>query len=118
MFAIDTLDGEHVGALNMNSIDERNGTFSIGIQVDKDERGQGYDTRAIKILLTYAFLERRLYKFNDYVLEGNEGSMRMMLKLGCVQEGIRRQDIYTNGRYQDLILFSLRKDEFLAHDKI
>lgn len=91
MFAIDTLEGEHVGALNMNSIDERNGTFSIGRQIDKDHRGQGYGTRAIKILLTYAFLERRLNKFNDYVLDGNEGSIRMMLKLGCVQEDIRRK---------------------------
>lgn len=115
MFAIDTLDGEHVGALNLNSIDERNGTFSIGIQVDKDHRGQGYGTRAITILLRYAFLERRLHKFNDYVLEGNDGSIRMMKKLGCVQEGVRRQVIYTNGKYQDLILFGLTKDEFLAH---
>ncbi|MFD1989996.1 GNAT family N-acetyltransferase [Paenibacillus nicotianae] len=60
----------------------------------KDHRGQGYGTRAIKILFIYAFLERRLNKFNDYVLEGNEGSIQMMKKLGCVQEGIRREVIY------------------------
>lgn len=104
MFAIDTLDGEHLGALNMNSIDERNGTFSIGIQIGKDHRGQGYGTRAIKILLIYTFW--------------NEDSIYMMLKLGCVQEGIRRQVVYTNGKYQDLILFGLTKDEFLAYHSV
>ncbi|PWW36756.1 MULTISPECIES: GNAT family N-acetyltransferase [Paenibacillus] len=113
MFTIENMDGENVGGLNLNSIDERNGTFSIGIQIDRDHRGKGYGTRAIRILLKYAFFERRLNKFNDSVLEGNEPSAAMMRKLGCVQEGVRRQVIYTDGKYQDMILFGLTKDEFI-----
>jgi RimJ/RimL family protein N-acetyltransferase len=91
MFTIENLDGDTIGGINLNSIDERNGTFSIGIVINQPYRGQGYGTSAMNILLGYAFLERRLHKFNDYVLEGNEGSARMMRKIGCVQEGIRRQ---------------------------
>ena len=74
MFTIENLEGKNIGGINLNSIDERNGTFSIGIVIDKEYRGNGYGTSAMKILLKYAFLERRLNKFNDYVLEGNEGS--------------------------------------------
>ncbi|MBB3131211.1 RimJ/RimL family protein N-acetyltransferase [Paenibacillus rhizosphaerae] len=92
-----------IGGINLNSIDERNGTFSIGIVIDKEHRGKGYGTRAMEILSKYAFLERRLHKFNDCVLEGNEGSSRMMQKLGCVQEGVRRQVVYINGKYMDFI---------------
>lgn len=73
---------ECAGGINLNSIDERNGTFSIGIQVDRDHRGKGYGTSAVRILLRYAFFERRLNKFNTYVLEGNEASAAMMRKLG------------------------------------
>lgn len=116
MFTIVNMDGENVGGVNLNSIDERNGTFSIGIQIDRDHRGKGYGTRAVRILLKYAFFERRLNKFNDYVLQGNEPSAAMMRKLGCVQEGVRRQVIYTDGKYQDLILFGLTKDEFMAKE--
>lgn len=115
MFAIENLKGENVGGINLNSIDERNGTFSIGIQIDKDYRGMGYGTRAVKILLQYAFFERRLNKFNNYVLEGNEASAAMLRKVGCVQEGVRRQVFYTNGRYHDSILFGLTKDEYVVH---
>jgi len=115
MFTIENLQGEPVGGVNLNSIDERNGTFSIGIQIDRDHRGKGYGTRAMRILLKYAFFERRLHKFNDYALEGNEASIRMMKKLGCVQEGVRRQVIYMNGRHMDLILFGLTNDEFIAN---
>ncbi|OMF61992.1 GNAT family protein [Paenibacillus sp. FSL R5-0766] len=116
MFTIVNMDGENVGGVNLNSIDERNGTFSIGIQIDRNHRGKGYGTRAVRILLNYAFFERRLNKFNDYVLEGNEPSAAMMRKLGCVQEGVRRQVIYTDGKYQDLILFGLTKDEFMEKE--
>ncbi|PAD32679.1 GNAT family N-acetyltransferase [Paenibacillus sp. 7523-1] len=113
MFTIENLNGESIGGINLNSIDERNGTFSIGIVIDKEYRGKGYGTSAMNILLKYAFLERRLHKFNDYVLEGNEGSARMMRKLGCVQEGVRREVAYVNGKYLDYILFGLTKDEFI-----
>lgn len=116
MFTIVNMDGENVGGVNLNSIDERNGTFSIGIQIDRDHRGKGYGTRAVRILLNYAFFERRLNKFNDSVLEGNEPSAAMMRKLGCIQEGVRRQVIYTDGKYQDLILFGLTKDEFVEKE--
>lgn len=117
MFTIESLNGENVGGINLNSIDERNGTFSIGIQIDRDHRGKGYGTRAVRILLRYAFYERRLNKFNDSVVEGNEASATMMRKLGCIQEGVRRQVIYTDGKYHDLILFGLTKDEFIENEK-
>lgn len=113
MFTIENLEGKNIGGINLNSIDERNGTFSIGIVIDKEYRGKGYGTSAMKILLRYAFLERRLNKFNDSVLEGNEGSAKMMKKLGCVQEGVRRQVVYINGQYLDFIMFGLTKDEFV-----
>ncbi|WIV21100.1 GNAT family protein [Paenibacillus polygoni] len=117
MFTIENLDGDNIGGINLNSINERNGTFSIGIVIDKEYRGKGYGTSAMKILLKYAFLERRLNKFNDYVLEGNVGSAQMMRKLGCIQEGVRRQVVYVNGKYLDFILFGLTKDEFIEKQK-
>ncbi|MBP1993751.1 GNAT family N-acetyltransferase [Paenibacillus eucommiae] len=113
MFTIETLDGENVGGINLNSIDEKNGTFSIGLQIDRDHRGKGYGTTAVRILLKYAFFERRLNKFNNYVIEGNTASESMLIKLGCVQEGVRREMVYTNGQYLDAILFGLTKDEFI-----
>lgn len=117
MFTIENEKGNNIGSINLNRIDERNGTFSIGIIIDKQYRGKGYGTSAMNILLKYAFFERRLHKFNDYVLEGNEGSVKMMEKLGCIQEGVRRQVVYMDGQYVDLILFGLTKDEFVEARK-
>ncbi|MOA27956.1 putative ribosomal N-acetyltransferase YdaF [compost metagenome] len=66
----------------------------------------------MRILLRYAYFERRLNKFNVSVLEGNDASAMMMQKLGCVQEGVRRQIVYSNGRYHDEILYGMTKEEF------
>ncbi|MNJ67598.1 Acetyltransferase (GNAT) family protein [compost metagenome] len=54
---MEEIGGQSVGGINLNSIDERNGTFSIGIVIDKEYRGMGYGTRAMKILLKYALSE-------------------------------------------------------------
>ncbi len=117
MFTIENHDGENVGALNLNAINEKNGTFSIGMMIDRDHRGKGYGTAAMEILLGYAFYERRLNKYYGHVIEGNIGSIAMLKKLGCVQEGVRRQMIYTDGKYHDEILFGLTKDDFMERER-
>lgn len=117
MFTIETLDGVAVGGLNLREINERQGTFSAGIQIFVDERHKGYGTAAMRIMLNYAFLERRLNKFNSGCTEGNVASMAMHKKLGCKQEGIRRQEFYSQGRYFDQILFGLTRDEFIENER-
>jgi RimJ/RimL family protein N-acetyltransferase len=113
MFVIENLDGIPVGAFNLNSIDEKNGTFSIGMQIGLEHRSKGYGTAAMHIVLRYAFFERRLNKYYGSVIEFNIASATMLKKLGCVQEGIRRQQIYTDGRYFDETLYGLTKEDFI-----
>ncbi|GCD08896.1 GNAT family N-acetyltransferase [Clostridium tagluense] len=112
-FAIETLEGTIVGRINFNNNDERNGTFEIALLIDRDYRGKGYGTAAMKILLQYAFMEKRLNKYCGSLLEGNIGSVAMHKKLGCQQEGLCKENIYTNGRYCDEILFGLTKEDYL-----
>jgi RimJ/RimL family protein N-acetyltransferase len=112
-FAIEIFEGTNVGRISLNCNDERNGTFEIAILIDRDHRGKGYGTDAMKILLKYAFMERRLNKYCASLLEGNIESIAMQKKLGCQQEGLCKQNIYTNGRYCDEILFGLTKEDYL-----
>lgn len=112
-FAIENLEGVHVGRINILLDDDRNGTFGIGLKIAREYSGNGYGTSAVELLLKYAFMERRLNKYSISVLEGNEASIKMHKKLGCEQEGILKQNIYTNGRYYDEIYFGLTKDRYL-----
>lgn len=109
--------GRNVGGFNINSVDHRNGTFSIGMQVNPDARGQGYGTEAMELALRYCFQELRLHKCNSAYTEGNAGSARMHEKLGFVMEGIRREVLYHDGRYWNEVLCGLTRAEYLARVK-
>lgn len=115
VFAVETLDGIHVGRIIFGIDSERHGTFGIGIRIAKEHQGKGYGTSATKILLKYGFMERRLHKCSSTVLEGNEASIRMHKKLGYEQEGILKENIYQNGKYHDEVCFGLTKDMYLEN---
>lgn len=116
MFAVESLEGETVGGINLNSIDERQGTFGIGIQIGVEHRGKGYGIAAMRLLMKYAFMERRLHKYNGGCVAGNEASEAMHRKLGCKEEGVRRQVFYSEGKYHDHLLFGLTGDEFIGQE--
>jgi len=114
VFTIENANGEVVGNLNLNSIDERNGTFGVGMQIDVGHRGKGYGADALRMIGRYAFMERRLHKWNSAYIEGNTGSEKLHKKLGFVIEGKRREVTYHDGKYWNDILLGLTKDEFWA----
>ena len=116
-FSIENLDGEYVGHIHFNYINERHGTFSIGMINIRDQRGKGYGEAAIRLLLDYAFNERRLHKFNAYCLDVNKASVGLMKKLGCRQEGIVRDVVFMNGKYHNQFLFGMTEDEYRVQKK-
>ena len=111
-FSIETLAGEYVGHIHFNYINERHGTFSIGMINLANQRGKGYGEAAIRILFEYAFNERRLHKFNAYCLDVNAASVGLMKKLGCNLEGTVRDVVFMNGKYHNQLLFGMTEDEY------
>jgi len=111
-FTIETLDGKYAGSAYMYDINERHGNFNMGIILDRNMRGLGLGASAMLILLDYAFNERRLHKYNLYLVEGNVASEEMYIKLGCKREGIVRETIFHQGRYLNEIHYGITADEF------
>ncbi|MFN2165058.1 MAG: GNAT family N-acetyltransferase [Anaerolineae bacterium] len=117
VFAIDDLAGAYIGGLSLHSRDEKNGLFSFGVIIERNHRGHGYAEDAVRILLRYGFWERRYQKCNSACTHTNEASIRMHEKLGFVQEGRRRRQVFYNGQYHDDMLFGLTREEFDALEK-
>jgi len=116
-FAIETLSGEYVGHCGIHNLNERNGSFSIGMSLLKNQRGKGYGKAAMNIVLEYAFNERRLHRFEGYCLDINTASAKMMESLGCVLEGVNREAIFFNGKYHNRLLYSLLENEYRERKK-
>ena len=88
--------------------------FSYGISVLPEHRAKGYATEAIVLLLRYCFLELRMHKANAGVWAYNEASLAMHRKLGFVEEGRLRDNIFSNGAHHDEYRFGMTDAEFFA----
>ena len=113
LFIIENIQGEKVGLAELSWIDEKNGTFSAGIQIHREYRRKGYGSSAMQILLRYAFLERRLNKLNVCIIEGNDEGAAFLDKFGCLKECVRKEMFYSNGKYIAELYYGLLKNEFL-----
>ena len=111
-FAIDTLDGEFVGWINLFLGEPRHGRFSLGVSIFREYQRKGYALEAAKLILHYGFNELRCHKCNSACIDVNTGSIAFHKKLGFVEEGRRREVFFMDGRYHDEILFGMTFDEF------
>ena len=117
LFVIENLEGANVGGLSFHSRDPKNGIFSFGIGIDRQHQRKGYAEDAVRILLRYAFWERRYQKCNSACVHTNEASIRLHHKLGFLEEGRRRMQVFFDGQYHDDILFGLTREEFDAQER-
>lgn len=117
IFGIENHAGNSVGGISLHSRNRKNGTFGFGVNVQREHRRKGYAEDAVRILLRYAFQERRYQKCNSACVDMNEASIQLHKKLGFVEEGRRRRHFFFNGEFHDDVLFGLTRDEFEAQEK-
>lgn len=114
-FAIETLNGKHIGNMGLHKIDLETQTAETGTLIgEKDYWEKGYGTDAKMLLLSYAFYHKALRRIESRVVEYNERSKRYSLRCGYTVEGILRKAVWRDGEWRDIILLSILKPEFLA----
>ena len=113
MFAICLADGDrHIGNCGLMAIDRDNRTATLGILIgEKDCRGRGFGTEALRTLCRFAFEEMDLRKIRLDTHAGNEAALRAYEKVGFRREGLLRQEFYRKGRALDVMRMGLLRDE-------
>ena len=109
VFAICQSPGdEHIGNLSLDNIDHRHRTarFSIFI-AESGKRGGGLGTRAIRLLLEYAFDFLNLNRVWCKVTDDDEKLPAFYEKLGFQIEGKLRQHEFIDGKYVDNIILGI-----------
>jgi RimJ/RimL family protein N-acetyltransferase len=76
------------------------------------DRGKGYGTQALRMLLRFAFAELNLFRVTALVPEYNETAIALLKKFGFTREVCRRKSLERDGRRWDLYVFGLLKDEW------
>jgi RimJ/RimL family protein N-acetyltransferase len=108
-------DDRLVGFVRMMHIDWSNSGARLILAIpDAQERGKGYGTEAMQMILHYAFRELNLYRVSTNVLECNESALAFLHKHGFVDEVRRRQAVQRDGKYWDWLMLGLLRDEWSA----
>lgn len=112
-YIIETEEGA-VGMIGLRDIDWKNGSaHGLGMRIAKKEiRTRGLATDAWMTLLKYSFDELRLNRIYGSALEYNKASQRVCEKVGFVQEGIIRQAVYKNGKFHNLIIYGILREDY------
>jgi len=76
--------------------------------------GNGYATEAAIAVVRYGFEQIELHRIFASHFEGNVASRRVLEKLRMRHEGCLRQHILKWGRFIDLELYAILRQEFLA----
>ncbi len=115
-FHIRTLaDDTLVGFVTLHSLEWNNGTALLAIGIGGAEnRGQGYGTEALALILNYAFYELNLHRVGLNVIGDNERAIRAYQKVGFQKEGVTREAVQRDGQRQDLIWMGVLRSEWLS----
>lgn len=113
-FVIVTIEeNKMIGTVSLENIDKINRTATLGIFIgDKEYRGKGYGTEAIKLILEYGFKYMNLYNIKLDLMEFNSRALRCYEKCGFKEYGRRRKCKFINGKYYDSIEMDILADEF------
>ncbi|WP_324719210.1 GNAT family N-acetyltransferase [Salinimicrobium sp. HB62] len=103
-----------IGMVNLINIQwiDRNAEFSI-LLGDKSEWGKGYGKQATAQMLNFGFRERNLERIYLTVDVDHNRAISIYEDLGFKKEGVLRKHHFRKGKYRDVFIYSILKDEYV-----
>lgn len=89
----------------------------VGIMLgDKSVWNQGYGTETMRLLIKHGFETLNLNRVQLYVYDDNLWAIRTYEKVGFVHEGRRRQAEYKDGKYKDVLVMAILREEWESQE--
>lgn len=98
---------EMIGTVGLLRFDFEHGRAEVGYEIARRWWGRGLVPEAVAAVIRYGFSVLGLHRIEAGVLPGNDASVRVLQKLGFLEEGTRRDYLYFQGRFHTFRWFSL-----------
>ncbi len=107
-----------IGNCGVFGIDPISRLGELGIMIgEKDEWNKGYGTETMSLLLRHCFETLNLNRVYLHVYAENLRGKRAYEKAGFVEEGRLREAVYKRGKYDDVIVMSVLRSEWILRTK-
>lgn len=108
-FFIETKNGNKVGFIGTHVFGEM---LEIGYALIPAERGHGYCTEAVKIMVDYLFMSEDIVRIQAATILENKASQKVLEKVGFKKEGTERKGIFVRGSWVDLYVYGILREEW------
>jgi RimJ/RimL family protein N-acetyltransferase len=108
-FLIEKKDGSRIGSIGHYP---RGSMLEIGYSIFPDERGKGYCTEAVQIMVDYLFMSRNIVRVQAHTSIRNKASQRVLEKSGFMKEGSLRKEYFVRGEWVDSCIYGLLREEW------
>ncbi|WP_045516188.1 GNAT family N-acetyltransferase [Neobacillus niacini] len=98
------------GFLNMKSKQYR---AEVGFELSKDYWGKGIANEALEAVVKVGFQNFQLERIEALIEPGNVPSQKLVERQGFIREGLLRHYEFTCGKFDDLYIYSILKDEVM-----
>jgi diamine N-acetyltransferase len=115
IFGIRLLEtGQLIGSCQLHSINLVNRTAELQIRLGSPaDRGKGYGTQAVRLLLQFGFSDLNLNRIHLHVFAGNTRAIAAYEKCGFAREGTLRQGAFVDGQYIDVVVMGILREEYV-----
>lgn len=104
--------GEMIGNVGLRRMGARSPEADLGYELAPAWWGRGIATEAAEAMLRFGFETQRLDRIHAHCVLDNEGSARVLEKIGLRREGILREHEQFKGRWWDVQLFGILREEW------
>jgi len=108
-FFIEKKDGTKIGTTFQFP---RGGALEIGYALLPSERGKGYGTESIRIIVDYLFLSKETVRVQAITDVDNLASQKVLEKNRFKKEGTIRKSAFIRGEWRDCLIYSILREEW------
>lgn len=101
-----------IGSCGFLNRQQKHYKAEIGYELSRKYWGQGIASEALEAVLSYGFKHFELERIEALIEPLNVSSQKLVEKHGFLREGLLRHYEYTCGKFDDLYMYSILKDDF------
>jgi len=103
-----------VGMIGLNDVNLHHQTGEIGQVLigDKKDRKKGFMQDALNVMVAFAFREANINRLYVEVFADNQEAVTFYLAARFQEDGTHRQAIWKGGRFRDIKVLSLLREEY------
>lgn len=96
------------------SMNKEHMSAEAGYVIGREHWGHGYASEALVAMMRWGFDALGLHRIHAHCMAWNEASARVMQKAGMMEEGRLRGAVLKWGRFEDIRIFGLTRDDWNA----